>query len=69
MKLKDFLAIVNYTNFNICVDSDKGLKTIFKINIDTPLEHISDNLLNREVKEVYINNKSKKDLFLVEIQK
>lgn len=60
MKLKDFLSIVNYTDFNVCIDSDKGLKTIFKINIDTPLEYISDNLLNKEIKEVYIDNKSKK---------
>lgn len=46
MKLKEFLLIVNYSDFSICIDSDKGLKTIFKTNIDTPLEYISDNLLN-----------------------
>ena len=69
MKLKEFLLIVNYSDFSICIDSDKGLKTIFKTNIDRPLEYISDNLLNREIKQVYINNKSKKELFLIEVQK
>lgn len=29
MKLKEFLLIVNYSDFSICIDSDKGLKNYF----------------------------------------
>ena len=57
MKLQDFLAVVNYNEFEICEDTDKnGLKTIFKITKDTPMQYISEELLNSELLNVLVND-------------
>lgn len=57
MKLQDFLAVVNYNEFEICEDTDKnGLKTIFKITKDTPIQYLCVELLNAEVLNVLVND-------------
>ena len=74
MKLIDLLDVFdNYDNFNIVVDNDNinGLESVFKINEDTPLEFISDKLLNAEVISIYVDEdfkKNRNDLFLIEIE-
>lgn len=66
MKLQDFLVVVNYDEFDICIDTDKdGLKRIFKINKDTPIQYICTELLNSEVLNVFVNDEEQlEDEFL-----
>ena len=51
---------------------EKGLKTIFKINQNTPIQFLTDKLLNAIVKNVYITEKEAREdneaLFLIEIE-
>ena len=57
MKLQDFLAVVYYDDFEICKDTDtNGLKRIFKITKDTPIQYLCVELLNAEVLNVFIND-------------
>ena len=57
MKLQDFLVVVNYDEFEICKDTDKnGLKRIFKITKDTPIQYLCVELLNAELLNVLVNN-------------
>ena len=71
--VKDYIDITNYNDFDIVTDTkEKGLKTIFKINQNTPIQFLSDKLLNAIVKNVYINEKGIREdndaLFLIEIE-
>ena len=71
--VKDYIDITNYNNFDIATDTkEKGLKTIFKINKNTPIKFLSDKLLNAIVKNVYIIEKEAREdneaLFLIEIE-
>ena len=71
--VKDYIDITNYNNFDIVIDTkEKGLKTIFKINQNTPIQFLNDKLLNAIVKNVYITEKGIKEdneaLFLIEIE-
>ena len=66
MKLQDFLAVVNYDEFEICEDTDKnGAKRIFKITKDTPTQYISAELLNSELLNVVINDDEDECLFTI----
>lgn len=70
MTLVDFINIVNYSEFSICENTEKGLKEIFKINGKTPIKYISNDFLNREIEMVYINDKNdENDLFVIELKK
>ena len=70
MTLIDFINIVNYSEFTIYEDTEKGLKEIFKINKRTPIKYISNDFLNREIEMVYINDKNdENDLFVIELKK
>lgn len=43
--VKDYIDITNYNDFDIVTDTkEKGLKTIFKINQNTPIKFLSDKL-------------------------
>lgn len=68
--VKDYINITNYDDFDIATDTkEKGLKTIFKINRNTPIQFLSDKLLNAIVKDVYITDKEDNEaLFLIEIE-
>ena len=71
--VKDYIDITNYSDFDIVTDTkEKGLKTIFKINQNTPIQFLSDKLLNAIVKNVYITEKEAREdneaLFLIEIE-
>lgn len=71
--VKDYIDITNYSDFDIVTDTkEKGLKTIFKINQNTPMQFLSDKLLNAIVKNVYITEKKVREdneaLFLIEIE-
>ncbi len=72
MTVKDYLDVTNYSDFDIVTNTkEKGLKTIFKINQNTPIQFLSDKLLNAIVKNVYITEKVREDneaLFLIEIE-
>lgn len=69
MKLQDFLVVVNYDEFEICKDTDKkGLKTIFKINKDTPIQYICAELLNSEVLNVLVNDDEDESLFTIVVR-
>lgn len=70
MQLVDFINIINYSDFSICENSEKGLKEIFRINKDTPIKYISSKLLDKEIEMVYINDKNNEnDLFVIELKK
>lgn len=68
--VKDYINITNYNDFDIATNTkEKGLKTIFKINQNTPIQFLSDKLLNAIVKDVYITDKEDNGaLFLIEIE-
>lgn len=71
--VKDYIRITNYSDFDIVTDiKEKGLKTIFKINQNTPIQFLSDKLLDAIVKNVYVTNKGLREdneaLFLIEIE-
>lgn len=71
--VKDYIYITNYNDFDIVINTkEKGLKTIFKINQNTPIQFLSDKLLDAIVKNVYITNKETREdneaLFLIEIE-
>lgn len=71
--VKDYIDITNYNDFDIVTDTkEKGLKTIFKINQNTPIQFLSDKLLNAIIKNVYITNEGLREdneaLFLIEIE-
>ena len=71
--VKDYIDITNYNDFDIVTDTkEKGLKTIFKINQNTPIQFLSDKLLDAIVKNVYITNEGLREdneaLFLIEIE-
>lgn len=71
--VKDYIDITNYSDFDIVTDTkEKGLKTIFKINQNTPMQFLSDKLLNAIVKNVYITEEKVREdneaLFLIEIE-
>lgn len=73
MTVKDYLDVTNYSDFDIVIGTkEKGLKTIFKINQNTPIQFLSDKLLNAIVKNVYITTEEAKEdneaLFLIEIE-
>ncbi len=60
--VKDYLDITNYSDFDIVTDTkEKGLKTIFKINQNTPIQFLNDKLLNAIVKNVYVTEKKEED--------
>lgn len=70
--VKDYIDITNYNDFDIVTDTkEKGLKTIFKINQNTPIQFLSDKLLDAIVKNVYVTNEELREdneaLFLIEI--
>lgn len=69
--VKNYLDVTNYSDFDIVTSTkEKGLKTIFKINQNTPMQFLSDELLNATVKKVYITEEEREDneaLFLIEI--
>ena len=69
MKLRDFLVVVNYNEFDICIETkNDGLKRIFKITKDTPIQYISEELLNSEVLNVFVNDEEQlEDEFLFTI--
>lgn len=70
MKLIDFINIVNYSEFSVCENTEKGLKEIFKISKNTPIKYISYDFLNREIEMVYIDNENNEnDLFVIELKK
>ena len=71
--VKDYIRITNYSDFDIVTNTkEKGLKTIFKINQNTPIQFLSDKLLDAIVKNVYVTNKGLREnneaLFLIEIE-
>lgn len=71
--VKDYIDITNYNDFDIVTETkEKGLKTIFKINQNTPKQFLSDKLLNAIIKNVYITNEGLREdneaLFLIEIE-
>lgn len=71
--VKDYINITNYNDFDIVIDTkEKGLKTIFKINQNTPIQFLSDKLLNAIIKNVYITDEELREdneaLFLIEIE-
>lgn len=71
--VKDYMDITNYNDFDIVTNTkEKGLRTIFKINQNTPIQFLSDKLLNAIVKNVYITEKETREdneaLFLIEIE-
>lgn len=71
--VKDYIRITNYSDFDIVTNTkEKGLKTIFKINQNTPIQFLSDKLLNAIVKNVYVTNGELREdneaLFLIEIE-
>lgn len=71
--VKDYIDITNYNDFDIVTETkEKGLKTIFKINQNTPIQFLSDKLLNAIIKNVYITNEGLREdneaLFLIEIE-
>lgn len=71
--VKDYIDITNYNDFDIVTDTkEKGLKTIFKINQNTPIQFLSDKLLDAIVKNVYVTNEGLRGdneaLFLIEIE-
>lgn len=67
--VKDYIDITNYNDFDIVTNTkEKGLKTIFRINKNTPIQFLSDKLLNAIVKNVYINKGDDEALFLIEIE-
>ena len=71
--VKDYIDVTNYNDFDIVTDTkEKGLKTIFKINQNTPIQFLSDKLLNAIVKNVYITEKEAREdneaLFLIETE-
>lgn len=69
MKLIDFINIVNYSDFSICENSERGLKEIFRINKETPIKYISNELLNKEIEMVYIDDENNEnDLFIIELK-
>lgn len=69
MKLREILKVINYDDFNICVDSERGLKSIFKVTKDTPIKYISDYLLASEILGVYIDDENEdNDLFTIEVK-
>lgn len=69
MKLQDFLAVVNYDEFEICEDIDKnGLKRIFKITKDTPIQYLSAELLNSELLNVFVNTDEDESLFTIVVR-
>lgn len=70
--VKNYLDVTNYSDFDIVTSTnEKGLKTIFKINQNTPTQFLSDELLNATVKKVYITGEEEREdneaLFLIEI--
>lgn len=73
MTVKEFIKVFNYNDFEIYIDKDDGLglTLLFKINQYTPLEYISDKLLNAKVSKVEIDDEYKENdsLFLIEIDK
>lgn len=71
--VKDYIRITNYSDFDIVTNTkEKSLKTIFKINQNTPIQFISDKLLDAIVKNVYVTNEELREdneaLFLIEIE-
>lgn len=71
--VKDYIRITNYSDFDIVTNTkEKDLKTIFKINQNTPIQFLSDKLLNAIVKNVYVTNGELREdneaLFLIEIE-
>lgn len=71
--VKDYIDITNYNDFDIVTDTkEKGLKTIFKINQNTPIQFLSDKLLDAIVKNVYVTSEGLRGdneaLFLIEIE-
>ena len=61
MKLKEFLEIVNYDEFDISKDEDGLLKTICKIGKYMPLGCLSEKLLNTEIENVFIDDNFKEN--------
>lgn len=59
MKLKEFIDIVNYDNFDICIDTaDKGLvRKICLRNNDVPYKYLNDDILNFDVNTVFLDFK------------
>lgn len=70
MILKEFLEVVNYNVFDICVKQNSVLKSIFKITAETPVKYISDELLNAEIVLVviYDKNDGEDSLFTIEVE-
>lgn len=71
--VKDYIDITHYNEFDVVTDTkEKGLKTIFKINQNTPIQFLSDKLLNAIIKNVYITDEELREdneaLFLIEIE-
>lgn len=73
MTVKEFIEVFNYNDFEIYIEKDNclGLTLLFKINQYTPLEYISDKLLNAKVLKVEINDEREENdsLFLIVIDK
>lgn len=61
MKLKEFLEIVNYDEFDISKDEDCSLKTICKISKYMPLGCLSEKFLNTEIENVFIDDNFKEN--------
>lgn len=71
MILREFLEVVNYDEFNIYVNENKTgcLKSIFKIDKDTPIKYLSGQLLDSKIVEVFIDDENEDNgLFSIEIE-
>ena len=71
MTLREFLNIVNYSDFNISKQNNGVLKTFCRITDFTPIDCLSDKLLNSQIKEVFVDEnfvENENDLFVVEIE-
>lgn len=76
MTVKEFINVMNYSEFEIAEMEDDGIgiKTIFMINEETPLKFISDKLLNAkvilvEVDDNYDRIRKYEPLFTIKIEK
>ena len=73
MTVKEFIGVFNYNDFEIYIDKDDSLRLtlLFKINQYTPLEYISDKLLNAKISKVEVNEEYEENesLFVIVIDK
>lgn len=61
MKLKEFLEIVNYDEFCVSKENDGELTTLCKITEYTPVQCLSDKLLDSEIETIFIDEDFKKN--------